>query len=280
MLIIRQEQMAAFEQAAVRNFERRVYDFMEPFFPDHYRVLGEKPMREFIHLGLEWAAQQHLVSERDMHLAISLRFLLGSYFNEDPQWPWVADLLKDEAPETARMRMTPIYDQAMTLLDAMIGPDNEYLRQTLGVLRQPQVFDSLPEAPSVGHRLLLLLQALAPQKYQALGEDALRNLVRQGYSAARQHGLTTERGAMIYLALVLVLGTGFDRDPLYPWAAAVLANPALADPAEKAKALYAIAQVQLAECPPGCSRRADLSEALQKLSTQSYQRIIEEPDAE
>ncbi len=189
MLMIREEQMAVFEQAVIRNFERRVYEYLEPFFPDHYQVLGAQPMREIIHLGLQWAEQHSLISERDVYLYLSLRFLLGRHFDEDPQWPWVAELLKDEAPETAQMRITPIYDQAMNLLDRMIGPDNEYQRQTLSVLRQPQVFDSLPAAPSVGHRLLLLLQALAPQKYQALGEEALRNLVRRSYTAAKQYGL-------------------------------------------------------------------------------------------
>lgn len=275
MLMIREEQMAAFEQAAVRNFARQVYDYLEPFFPDHYQVLGAEPMREVIRLGMERAEPYQLISERDVYRYVSLMFLLGSYFDEDPQWPWIAELLKDEAPETTLMRMAPVYDQAMSLLDAMVGPDHEYLRQTLGVLRQPQIFDSLPEAPSFGHRLLLLLQALAPQKYQALGEDPLRHLVRHSYGAAKQHGLTTERGAMIYLALAFILGAGFDRDPLYPWAAVVLADPALADPAKKSEALYATAQAQLAKCPPGCPRRADWSKALQKRSTQSYRRIIE-----
>lgn len=278
MLMIREEQMAVFEQAAVRNFERRIYEYLKPFFPDYYRVLGAEPVRKIIGRGLEWAKQHQLISERDVYLSISLRFLLGSSFDEDPQWPWVAELLKDEALETAQMRMTPVYDQAMSLLDSMIGPENEYLRQTLGILRQPQVFDSLPEAPSVGHRLLLLLQALAPQKYQVLGEDVLRNLVRHSYGAAKQYGLTTERGAMIYLALAYVLGAGFDHDPLYPWASAVLTDAALVDPMQKGKALYAVAQAQLAECPPGCPRRADLSAALHRLPTKSYRRIIEEAD--
>jgi len=276
--MIREEQMAVFEQAVIRNFERRVYEYLEPFFPDHYQVLGAQPMREIIHLGLQWAEQHSLISERDVYLYLSLRFLLGRHFDEDPQWPWVAELLKDEAPETAQMRITPIYDQAMNLLDRMIGPDNEYQRQTLSVLRQPQVFDSLPEAPSVGHRLLLLLQALAPQKYQALGEEALRNLVRRSYTAAKQYGLAAERSAMIYLALAYVLGAGFDHDPLYPWAAAVLIDPALTDPTQKGNALYAAAQIQLAKCPPGCPRRADLSAALQKLPTKPYRRIVERAD--
>ncbi|HRF45096.1 MAG TPA: hypothetical protein PLD30_12810 [Candidatus Competibacteraceae bacterium] len=278
MLMIREEQMAVFEQAAVSNFASRVYEHLQTFFPEHCQNLQADQVRAVIRFGLERAEHYQLVSERDVYLYVSLMFLLGSYFDEDPQLPWVTEWLKEQAPETANTRMAPVYDQAMTLLDSMIGPENEYLRQTLGMLQQSQVFESLPDAPSFGHRLLLLLQALAPQKYQVLGDSILRDLVRHGYGAAKQHGLTTERGAMIYLSLAFLLGSGFDRDLLYPWAAEVLANPALADPAQKGEALYAAARKHLAKCPPGCSRRADLTEALEMRPAKPYRRIVEEPD--
>jgi hypothetical protein len=278
MLIIRQEQMAVFEQAVVKNFASRVQEHLQKFFPEHCKALGEEGTRAVIRLGLERAEHYQLVSERDVYLYFSLMFLLGSHFDEDPQFPWVEELLKDQAPETALVRVAPIYDQAMTLLDSMVGPENEYLRQTIGLFQQPQVFESLPEAPSIGHRLLLLLQALAPQRYQALGDDILRNLVRHGYAAAKQHDLTTERGAMIYLSLAFLLGVGFDRDPLYPWASAILAHPDLSDPKQKSEALYAAARKHLAKCPPGCSQRADLTADLEMRPAKPYRRIIEKAD--
>ncbi|MCB1771492.1 MAG: hypothetical protein KDJ31_17620 [Candidatus Competibacteraceae bacterium] len=278
MLIIRQEQMAVFEQAVVKNFASRVQEHLQTFFPEHCKVLGMDGTRAVIRLGLERAEYYHLVAERDVYVYVSLMFLLGSHFDEDPQLPWVGELLKDEAPETALARMTPIYDQAMTLLDSMVGPENEYLRQTLGLFQQPRVFESLPEAPSIGHRLLLLLQALAPQRYQALGDDILRHLVRHGYAAVKQHGLTTERGAMIYLSLAFLLGAGFDRDPLYPWASATLTHPDLSDPKQKSEALYAAARKHLAKYPPGCSQRADLTANLEMRPAKPYRRIIEKAD--
>lgn len=278
MLMIREEQMAVFEQAVVKNFASRVYEHLQKFFPEHCQNLKADQVRKVIRLGLARAEHYQLVSERDVYLYVSLMFLLGSYFDEDPQLPWVADLLKEQTPETANIRMVPVYDQAMTLLDSIVGPENEYLRQTLGMLQQSQVFESLPEAPSFGHRLLLLLQALAPQKYQVLGDNILRDLVRHGYGAAKQHGLTTERGAMIYLSLAFLLGAGFDHDPLYPWAAEVLADSELTDPAKKGEALYAVARRHLAKSPPGCSRRADLTVALEMRPAKPYRRIVEEPD--
>jgi hypothetical protein len=278
MLMIREEQMAVFEQAVVKNFANRVYEHLQKFFPEQCQYLGADQVREAIRLGLKQAEHYHLVSERDVYFYISLMFLLGSHFDEDPQLPWVAELLREPTPETAHIRMAPVYDQAMTLLDSMVGPKNEYLRQTLGMLQQSQVFESLPEAPSFGHRLLLLLQALAPQKYQILGDAILRDVVRHGYGAAKQHGLTTERGAMIYLSLAFLLGSGFDHDPLYPWAAEALADPGLTDPGQKSAALYAAARKHLAKCPPGCSRRADLTAALEMRPAKPYRRIVEKPD--
>lgn len=278
MLMIREEQMAVFEQAVVKNFASRVYEHLQKFFSEHCQSLGADQVRKVIRLGLKRAEHYQLISERDVYLYVSLMFLLGSYFDEDPQLPWVAELLKDQAPETANTRMAPVYDQAMTLLDSMVGPENEYLRQTLGMLQQSQIFESLPEAPSFGHRLLLLLQALAPQKYQVLGDNILRDLVRHGYGTAKQHGLTTERDAMIYLSLAFLLGSGFDHDPLYPWVAEVLANLEKIDPAQKGKALYAAARKHLAKCPPGCACRADLSAALEMRPAKPYRRIVEESD--
>jgi len=278
MLMIREEQMAVFEQAAVKNFASRVYEHLQKFFPECCQHLGADQVREAVRLGLDRAEHYQLISERDVYLYVSLMFLLGSSFDEDPQLPWVAELLKEQTPETAYTRMAPVYDQAMTLLDATVGPENEYLRQTLGMLQHSEVFESLPEAPSFGHRLLLLLQALAPQKYQSLGDAVLRDLVRHSYGAAKQHGLTTERGAMIYLSLAFLLGSGFDHDPLHPWAAQVLTHPDLTDPAQKGEALYTAARKHLEKCPPGCSQRADLSAALALRPAKPYRRVIEEPD--
>lgn len=309
MLVIRKSQMEVFETIAARRFEEGLLDHFRAFFPQHAAVLGEAQLQRVLRYGLQRAESRGLGTERGIYLYIALMFMLGSRFDEDPQLPWAAREVKEEKPaspkppvpaeagmaetaptetageaaagtegeapkETADARIERVYGQAMAFLDQTVGPDNEFLRQSLNVLRQSQTFEGLPTAPSFGHRLLLLLQMLAPEKYRTLGEELSRDLVRHGYENAKRHGIATERGIMSFVALAFVLGSGFDRDPLYPWAAA-LSAPEQTDPAKKGAALLETALAHLAKCLPGCPRRAEQSAVILARSTESYRRIVE-----
>ncbi|MCB1826409.1 MAG: hypothetical protein KDJ54_18265 [Candidatus Competibacteraceae bacterium] len=315
MLVIRKSQVKVFEQVAAQRFEAGLLDHLRTFFPEQAAALGTAQLGKVVRYGLQRAESRGLRTERGLYLYLALMFMLGSAFDEDPQLAWMPPLQPPAPPpaeepqpaapstepteavptpaavpppeetepapppETPDTRIVPLYEQAMAFLDRTAGPDNEFLRHTLSVLRQPGVFEGLPAAPSFGHRVLLLLQTLAPEKYKALGEGALRALVRSGYEAAKYHGVTTESGMMNYLALAFVLGSGFDRDPLYPWAAAVLTDPALADPAQRGAALRETALKALEKCLPAGSRRAEQSAVALAKPAKSYRRIVEEvPD--
>ncbi|MEZ5580595.1 MAG: hypothetical protein R3F40_14970 [Candidatus Competibacteraceae bacterium] len=313
MLVIRKSQVKVFEQVAVQRFEAGLLDHLRTFFPEQAAALGTAQLGKVVRYGLQRAESRGLRTERGLYLYLALMFMLGSAFDEDPQLAWMPPLQPPAPPppaeepqqatppveaaptpttvpppeetepapppETPDTRIVPLYEQAMAFLDRTAGPDNEFLRHTLSVLRHPQVFEGLPTAPSFGHRVLLLLQTLAPEKYKALGDGALRALVRSGYEAAKYHGVTTESGMMNYLALAFVLGSGFDRDPLYPWAAAVLSDPGLADPAQRGAVLRETALKALEKCLPACPRRAEQSAVALAKPAKSYRRIVEEaPD--
>ena len=102
----------------------------------------------------------------------------------------------------------------------------------------------------------------------------MRGLVRLGYENARRQGLSTEPGLMHYVALMFMLGSSFDRDPLYPWAAAVLGDPTLQDAAQKGAALREAALAFLGRCLPVQPRRAAQSAAALTRSDQPYRQII------
>lgn len=293
MLIIRKAQMEAFEKIAVGRFEDGLLEHLHTFFPAHAGTLGEKQLGRVIRYGLQRAASRNLQTERGVYLYLALMFMLGSLFDENPQLPWAAapepvtplpvnpgetsepTPPPTEVPASPDVQIERVYGEAMVFLDQTAGPDNSLLHQTLDRLRQPQVFDGLPAAPSFGHRLLVLLQMLSPEKYQALGDEPLRALVRSGYEAAKRHGFTTEPGMMNYISLAYVLGSGFDRDPIYPWAAATLSDPALAHPAQRSAALRDTALASLAKCPPGCRQRAEQSAAVLKRAAKPWRRIVE-----
>lgn len=251
MLVMRDAQMTTFEQAAVHNFENRLLEHLKEFFPRHCEILGEEQVRKVIRLGIERAEQYELVSERDLHLYVGLMFMLGSYFDQDPQLPWAARILKDENIVDPSDRADKLHDRAMAFLNEAAGQESQYEERAL------RKFCELPTSAlsrtgedkelSFGDYMLKLLYALFPEKYQAVGDPAIRQLVRQGYQSARSYGLTDEKGSAIYISLMFVLGGGFDSDPQYPWAEAVLKDAESVDSEKKWELLYKSALVRLGQ---------------------------------
>jgi hypothetical protein len=82
------------------------------------------------------------------------------------------------------------------------------------------------------------LAGIYPQKYQYVGETALRSLVIHGAQQAVNNGISTNPGISLYIALMFAFGCGFTRDPRIPWVEKILKNPGLQDPDDKAKCLY------------------------------------------
>ena len=60
-----------------------------------------------------------------------------------------------------------------------------------------------------------------------LGEDALRSSIRKAITKGRVYEITEEYDFLRYLNLMHALGSEFDTDPRYPWAAGILNNEKL-----------------------------------------------------
>ena len=166
--------------------------------------MGTAQLGKVVRYGLQRAESRGLRTERGLYLYLALMFMLGSAFDEDPQLAWMPPLQPPAPPPSAEepQQATPPVEVAPTpatvpppegnrarattgnarhphravvrASDGVSGSDGgagqRVLRHTLSVLRHPQVFEGLPTAPSFGHRVLLLLQTLAPEKYKALGD--------------------------------------------------------------------------------------------------------------
>lgn len=66
------------------------------------------------------------------------------------------------------------------------------------------------------------LKQYFPRHHQVLGEAPLRRVIRLGLQKAKSHDLTAECCVRAYIESMCLLGSGFDTDPLLPWAAAIL----------------------------------------------------------
>lgn len=249
MLRIRATQMAAFRQTAIHNFENRMLEHLKEFFPRHCQILGAEQVRKVIRLGLEQAKQYDFDSERNVHLFVGLMFMLGSYFDQDPQLPWAANILTDENITNPNTRADRVHDRAMAFLNQVAGKDNQYLeRALLNAHKLPiSALSRSGDDRQIGFEdyMLKLLYALFPEKYEAVGDLNTRQLIRQGDQTARGHHLTGEQGIAFYISLMFLLGAGFDNDPQYPWATTVLNDASLTDPVQKADLLHQEAKAHL-----------------------------------
>lgn len=248
MLKIRREQIEVFEQVAARNFEDRMVNHLREFTPRHFRILQEADIRRVIRYGMERAQSHDLTSERNVRLYIEMMFMLGGHFDADPQLPWAAEILSDREITDEVVRVDRLNEKAWDYVDHVLldyrsvegTADNSRLIGELRKIRQ--VRDEVlspPDVPEFYRNTLTRLGEIFPHKCEYVGELSLRRLIQRGITSAQNHRIAKERGIVIFIAMMFVLGGGFDSDPLVPWASAILRNPNITDETEKANRLYA-----------------------------------------
>jgi hypothetical protein len=82
------------------------------------------------------------------------------------------------------------------------------------------------------------LMELAPKHCEAVGEAGVRQVIRLGIKRGAGYGLTNRGPVRFYIDLMIMLGSDFDTDPQYPWAAAILKERELPDQMERADRLF------------------------------------------
>jgi hypothetical protein len=104
MFIIRKRHMDACAGVAMRNFEDRVLEHLRESSPDKVKDLGEPKTREAVQQAVKKAQGYGLVSERDICMFIDVAFKLGMDFDQDPRYPWAAEILegRDRQPPATR----------------------------------------------------------------------------------------------------------------------------------------------------------------------------------
>jgi len=249
MLKIRTEQVNEFERADAPYFETRLIAHLKEAFPKHCGFLGEAGVAETARYGIAKAAEYGFTRQAGAKLYADLLLLVGRGFDTDLQLPWAAEVLNEKTDEAAKAQR--LHAQATTYLNRVSGPDNEFIDKAQSRIAKEKI--DVPSQPGqFGYDTLERLKEIWPEKYEYLGEDRTKDLVRHCVSAAKTYGMGTERGLLVYTGLAYMMGAGFDRDPLVKWAGEIL-NDKQTDGAERAEKLYAEALNYLkqwcAECP-------------------------------
>lgn len=81
------------------------------------------------------------------------------------------------------------------------------------------------------------VQILFPEEYEFLGEDIVRERVRQGCTDAEALGIQIEADIARFIYLMFLLAPDFTESARYPWVSPILSDESL-KPSEKLDALY------------------------------------------
>jgi hypothetical protein len=243
MLVIRKEQMEVIRQAALASFENEMLAHSQKFSPQLGKVLGEQQLRLAIRRAMARADRYGFTNRGPIRLFVELMFLFGSAFDDDPQYPWVANILCDSSPQMLRAQR--LYEKVLDYQEKVSGPEDMNTRIALGNLsllaQKPLDFSAKDFVPG----MLREMAYVFPKKASYLGEEALQALIRESCAAAQKESFRTSRAYAMVVALMFMFGHECVDDPLYPWIAHTLRDKTIADPAVRADRLEKKALVWL-----------------------------------
>jgi hypothetical protein len=217
MLNIRQGQVEAFRQYHLRKFEDEMVEHLKGFAPKHWKAIGEQTGREVIHLGIEQAEKHSFTNRGPVRFYIEMMFLFGSFFDTDPQYIWIAEVLNDPEDMDQMVRADCLYDRLTNYWAQVAGPENSFSFAALRKLSQARVEDYLDQGTSLENCLLRALEDIYPQKFRYVGEPPLRLLLKKTFELAKEHGFTSSEEIGLMAALTYFLGHECGRDPLHSW---------------------------------------------------------------
>jgi hypothetical protein len=238
MIVLTDKQLHAFTDAHLRQFESEMAEHIREFFPDHFRVAGEDTVRVTIRYGHDRAASHGFTTKRNVCLYLNNMILFGSGFDHDPQCPWALEILSDEKETDLVAKSDRLSDAGIGSAEKINGADNRHaLRMLLTLTENAEAIYDKMVAASINN-VPEILNEVFPNKYKAIGETAVRKLVLAGTEGAARYGIRPHEGAVIFIVAMYVLGSGFHRDPLFPWAQQLLNDPNLPDPEERLAMVY------------------------------------------
>jgi len=117
VLKLRRDQMAAFEERALAQFEPRMLAHLRRCFPRQCEALGDSNVREAIRYGIERAGSYDIVAERDVCMYIELMFIFGRDFDTDKRFPWASEILNDDLTPDPSVKVRHLYDEGLARQD-------------------------------------------------------------------------------------------------------------------------------------------------------------------
>lgn len=241
MLVIKSDQVDVFRDASLKRFEDEMVEHVKAFFPNHYNAMQEGNVRKTIQYGYLRASTYGFTTIRNVCLYLNNMLLLGSNFDVDPQYPWARKILIDENITEPILKIDELSDKTLSQLKQVAGPNNIYIYRAIlnFTCNADDIFKRLNESDL--SKSLYHLNLLYKQKFEVIGEGNLKQMIEYGIANAAKYGIRSEPNVLIYVVFMFMMGSGFDKDPQFPWVKTILHENTLSDEHKKIEVLYATA---------------------------------------
>lgn len=218
MLTLRPEQITVFEHAQADYFRPRIIQHLKDTLPRHWQVIGESSIQQTVDQGVNTASHYGFTQRDTVRFFIELTLLLGHDFPDDPQLPWVKLALAAHARGSELDQARSLHDAAVVYLESVHGEDGSQFDAACQRLLAEPIDIATGSREKFESTVLIRLDHLWPEKYQQLGEQASRELIKRGLKASAKQGIKLESGAFLQICLMFLLGHRFEDNPNYPWA--------------------------------------------------------------
>jgi hypothetical protein len=246
MLAIREAQMKTLGGYVQQRFAARMSEIFVRAYPRECRQSGgPAAMLQWAEYGVRSATDEGYRTEYEAGRWLALMMILGVDFAVDPQLPWVRDCLDPALAPDPSDRVDLAFERTLDYLGETAGEDSEILVRALLRIRDVD-FGALPALPAddAVADACARLHTLYPQKYEFQGAVLTAKTVASQVKRARELGLHGPSGEFLFVVLSFMMGSGFDHDPLHPWAGAIL--HAQTDDGDRTARLEAAARDHLA----------------------------------
>jgi hypothetical protein len=242
-MIIRQEQIEAFETAGKARFETELLPHLKKSYPRSVAGADDAHINRLISEGGRRAGQYGFQARGPVRMFTEFMVILGHEFDQDPLLYWVQDILRDREGLDEMEQARRLHLHVSTYLGLVYGPAGEHVAKGLEhIAKSPLMEELAAVGKAYDSKAIPWLQALHSRKCVYAGSSALQNLVQAAHLSAGKMGLPEPEGPPLMLGLMFAFGSGVMTDPLFPWVAASVAPEAAAQPRARLERLAARAQ--------------------------------------
>lgn len=222
MLRIRQSQYKIFEDATFQRFQEQMIHHIVEHFPHHADYLGHDGIFQVIKCACAQGEAHGFNTERELTLFTDLSIILGVGFDSDPQLSWAKTYLDDKTI-TGKTRIDGLWDNAISYLDRLLGPENLFPTEPFlimqGIQRNNVFVASIYDQPETIGKYL---RTIWPEKSAYIGEPAVNALLKYTRQLAHHYRLPIAQGYCELTLHAFLFGHHFITDPVYPWASQIL----------------------------------------------------------